>query len=61
MSLNTPTCEHGGNWNVCTECRPQLKEIPVFEFKDKSQGFIPKRPWSPCIGPDCNHPSHKKQ
>lgn len=54
MTFNTPTCEHGIVWNICFDCRPGLKE-------KLSAGFTPKSPWSPCIGPDCTHPQHKKQ
>ena len=61
MSANftTPMCKHGNDWNTCTECRPALKTI-LEPSKDKNQGFIPTRPWSPCIGPNCQHSSHNQ-
>jgi len=30
------------------------EEYPVVEIKD------PPKPWSPCKGPGCDHPSHKE-
>ncbi len=28
-------------------------------MKEEQKGFTPRKPWSPCVGEDCTHPSHK--
>lgn len=39
---------------LCEEIMTHIK----YPITDKS--FIPKAPWTPCIGDDCNHSSHKQ-
>lgn len=51
---------YASGWSTCRS--ELLKRIEAHDWSGwryVEKGFVPKQPWSPCIGEGCNHSSHK--